>query len=311
MSGQEFIQARKTQLPYYRSVPLFLRSQTDTFVLYKKNGETLNEMRIATGTHPTPLFIKKRDKITGIQEVQAAFNKRLQAYIAAGNTKKIRETVRRIVEETLAEPRSGSLEGVSKTVGMLVREYTKETHVIQTLIDVSAVDYTTVIHSINVMALVLAYANTVGFTETQKKVLGISALLHDVGKTKVNPEIVKANRRLTKEEFQIMQHHTVLGYRILNRCQFADSHIKTTALQHHEKCDGSGYPNQLRDSKEVAQIIGLIDCYEALTNDDRLYRNSMEPLNALEFLREDVSAGKFKKEIFTNFAQSLVFLYNP
>jgi len=311
MRGLEFIQARKTQLKYYRSVPLFLRTQTNRFVLYKKDGETLDDMRIAAGTHPSRLFIRKKDKLVGIQEVQKAFHTRLREYITEGRFDKIRETVGHIVEETLAEPRSGSLEGVSETVGILVREFTKETHVIKNLIDVSAIDYTTVIHSINVMALVLAYANTVGCTESQKKILGISALLHDVGKTKINSDILKSKRPLTKEEFKIMQEHTIHGFRILDKCQFVDSEIKTTALQHHEKCDGSGYPHQRRNIDKTAQIVGLIDCYEALTNDDRLYRNSMAPLQALELLRGDVLTGKFNKDIFANFAQSLVFLYNP
>ncbi len=310
MITQEFIRARNTQLQYYRSVPLFFQSLPDKFVLYKKQGETLDEMRITTGKHPDVLFIKKSDKIAGIKEVQKAFNEKLEEYIITGKADKIRYTLGCIVEETLSEPRSGSLEGVSKTVAILVREYTHETHVLRNIIDISAIDYTTVIHSINVMALSLAYANTIGFTSAQKKILGVSALLHDVGKTKINPAILKANRRLEDEEFKTIKRHTTLGYNILSTCKFTDLEIRTTALQHHEKCDGSGYPNQLRNISETAQIVGIIDCYEALTADDRPYRNSMEPLKALGLLRDEVKAGKFNKEIFANFARSLVSLYS-
>jgi HD-GYP domain-containing protein (c-di-GMP phosphodiesterase class II) len=55
----------------------------------------------------------------------------------------------------------------------------------------------------------------------------------------------------------------------------------------------------------------LIDCYEALTNDDRPYRNAMEPLKALKRLRGDGLAGKFSRDKFTNLAHSLVGLYHP
>ena len=307
--SREFILARKFQLQYYRHVPLFYRTNGEKYVLYKRSGETLSEMRIEKEAHPAQLFIHRQDKIRGIQETQQAFNTQLQSQIDAGEPAKVRETISHIVEETLAEPRSGSLEGLSATVRILVQDYTRDSQILKNLLDVSASDYTTVIHSINVMALVLAYANSVDFTPAQKKVLAISALLHDVGKTKIDPGILKAERQLTDDEFKRMQRHTILGHDILARCRFAESDIKKTALQHHEKLDGHGYPHGLRDISEPAQIIGLIDCYEALTNDDRPYRNAMEPLKALELLRDDVMAGKFSKKKFAHFANSLVGMY--
>ena len=306
----DYIQARNSQLHFYRTVGLFHRAQNDQFALYKPPGQILNEMRLTTGQHPRRLYIRRQDKLAGLKEAQRAFNTQLETHIAANNPEKVREAVAHIVEETLAEPRSGSLEGLSTTVGLLVRNYTDDSRILKTLVDVSASDYTTVLHSINVMALVLAYADTAGMSPARKKVIGISALLHDVGKTKVDPHTLKAERRLCDEEFQEMQRHTTLGHHILKSCRFADADIRTTALQHHEKLDGSGYPNQLRNISATAQIVGLIDCYEALTNDDRPYRNAMEPLKALELLRDDVMAGKFSQEIFANLAQSLVKMYN-
>ena len=84
-----------------------------------------------------------------------------------------------------------------------------------------------------------------------------------------------------------------------------------TALQHHEKLDGSGYPLHTTNIEEFAQIVSIIDCYEALTNDDRLYRKSMTPLNALEVIQaEIVDTGKFSKELFKNFAHLLLRFYN-
>jgi HD-GYP domain-containing protein (c-di-GMP phosphodiesterase class II) len=56
---------------------------------------------------------------------------------------------------------------------------------------------------------------------------------------------------------------------------------------------------------EISQIIGIIDCYEALTNDDRPYRSAMRPYDALGIIKKDVIAGKFQKSIFEKFAYSL------
>jgi len=301
-----YIPARKTQLHYYKDVPLYVRGKGQKFVLYKPSGMTLNDMRISEGLHPNKLYIKQTDKVAGIQEVQKVFNKQLKENIKSNNPEKVKETVVSIVEETLTEPRSGSLEGVSDTVNILVDEYTQEHDVIKNLFDVSSKDYTTALHSINVMALVLSYAVYEDFALSQQKTMGLCALLHDVGKTKINTDLLVAPRRLTDEEFLEIQRHTTMGFNILSNCKFESREIKLTALQHHEKLDGSGYPNQLTQIQEMSKIIGFIDCYEALTNDDRPYRSAMDPLKALMLIKKDVEAGKFDKRIFEKFAHSLL-----
>jgi putative nucleotidyltransferase with HDIG domain len=274
--------------------------------MYKPAGVTLDEMRIEQGLHPQKLYIRQSDKIAGIREVQKVFNQQLRDDIRTNNFQKVRDTVVDIVRETLTEPRSGSLEGVAQTVHILVTEYTQEAEIIRQLMDVSSTDYSTVLHSINVMALALGYAAYVDLNLHQKKILGLCALLHDVGKTRVDANILKAPRKLTDEEFREMQRHTLTGYNILSGCRFGDNEIKLTALQHHEKLDGSGYPSGTRRICETAQIIGLIDCYEALTNDDRPYRDAMEPLRCLQLLKNDVEVGKFNRRVFEKFAYSLI-----
>jgi HD-GYP domain-containing protein (c-di-GMP phosphodiesterase class II) len=303
---QDFIQARKSQFNYYKKIPLYIYTKDKKFVMYKPPGQSLNDMRVENGLYPEKLYIRQEDKIQGIQEIQKVFNRQLKEDIQSKNPQKVKETVVNIVQETLTEPRSGSLEGVSETVNILVSDLAQESDIIKSLLDVSTKDYTTVLHSINVMALVLGYASFVNYPVAQKKILGISALLHDVGKTKINLELLTAPRKLTDEEFKEIKRHTTMGYNILSNCKFGNNEIRQAALQHHEKLDGSGYPNRTKQISEAAQIIGLIDCYEALTNDDRPYRSAMDPLKALELLKKDVEAGKFDKDIFGKFAYSLL-----
>lgn len=303
---QEYIPARKSLLNFYKNVPLYYRTEDNKFVLYKSSGITLLDMRIDEGLYPEILYIKQNDKIKGIQEVQKVFNQQLKEDIRSDNPEKVKETLVNIMEETFTEPKSGSLEGMSDTMNIIVHEYTEHFDVMKNLLDVTGRDYTTAIHSINVMSLVLGYAFYVNFSLPQKKVLGLSALLHDVGKTKINTDLLTKAEKLTEEEFNEMRRHTIEGYNILSNCKFMDKEIKYTALNHHEKLDGSGYPYGKKKISEADQIVGLIDCYEALTNDDRPYRRAIDPLSALELIKKDVEAGEFDRNIFENFAYSLV-----
>ena len=262
-------------------------------------------MRLNQARHPESLYIKTTDKILGIQEAQKAFNQKLETDIESGNFSEIKNTLATIMEETLTEPRSGSLEGISNTMDIL-NEYLTSSDVIKNLLDVSNTDYSTIMHSINVMTFALGFAVHSKYSKANTKILGLAALLHDVGKTQISLEILTAPRKLTNEEFRLMQQHTVIGYNILKKCRFDSKEIRRAALDHHEKVDRSGYPNGKENISEMSHVISIIDCYEALTNDDRPYRNAMAAYEALDLIKRDVEAGKFSKHVFEGFIRSLV-----
>ena len=307
---EEFIFVKNSLLYFYRKVPLYYYSDNGEYILYKPAGITLKEMRIKKKLLPKKLFIKQKTKIEAIKEVQKGYNDQLKDSIKRNDFKRIRKTLHNIVELTFEEPITASLEGVRNTVNILVDEYTDNFHILTGLLDLTAKDYTTFVHSVNVTALTLGYASYVNFNPAQKKILGLSALLHDIGKARINPYLLTAPRKLTEEEFIKVQKHTIIGYNILNRCRFQNDKIKNIALQHHEKLDGSGYPSGKTNIDEFAQIVSIIDCYEALTNYERVYRKPMPPLVALELIKSEiVDAGKFSKEIFKDFAYSLLRFY--
>jgi putative nucleotidyltransferase with HDIG domain len=303
--ASDYILARESQLHFYKDIPLYTKTSKG-YVYYKPAGMTLGEMRLNEGRHPAKLYIFQKDKLKGLQEAQKGFNKALKENIQSGNQGQIKETLVTIMDETLMEPRSGSLEGVSDTVDILVKDYVGESEVIENLLNVSSQDYTTALHSINVMAIAIGFAVYAGFDPYDTRILGLAALLHDVGKTKINPEILKADRKLSDQEFEEMKRHTIIGFNILDKCKFSDRRIKLAALNHHEKLDGKGYPNGKSNLPEFAQIIGIIDSYEALTNDDRLYRNATKPVSALTIIKEDVTSQKFDSKIFEKLAYSLL-----
>jgi len=307
----EFTLIKSSHFFAYEKFPLYYQSDSGDFVLYKPAGITLEDMRIRERLLPKKLYIQKKNKIKAVKEIQKEFNSQLKQSIQQKDQANVRNIVQNVVKVTLEEPVSGSIEGIDETVGILVSEFTKDFNVIKSLLDLTAKDYTTVLHSVNVMALALGYARYVNYDQGQKRILGLAALLHDVGKVRIKTEVLQAPRQLTDEEFKEVQQHTVKGYNILDKCKFSNSEIKITALQHHEKLDGTGYPLHTFRITEFAQIVSIIDCYEALTNDDRLYRKSLAPLNALEVIQSEiVDTGKFSKEIFKNFARLLLLFYN-
>ncbi len=301
-----YIKVRKSNLFLYESVPLYYKANAERFGIYKPSGIYLKEMRVKENLIPRQLYLKKTDKAKGMRDVQKAFNKQLQDDIKSNNLQNVKTTVVELVEEMFSEPSSGVLEGLSSTVNIIVGEYTNDPDVIKNFWQISDKDYTTALHSVNVMALAIRYAISQRFNKIQTKLLGLCALLHDVGKTKTDQEILKAPRKLSDEEFAKIKSHPTQGYNLLKRCKFSNPEVKLTALQHHEKLDGSGYPSGLTQLSDFSRIISILDCFEALTNDERPYRDSMIPFKALDLIQKDVIAGKLDKDIFAKFIYSLL-----
>jgi HD-GYP domain-containing protein (c-di-GMP phosphodiesterase class II) len=103
-----------------------------------------------------------------------------------------------------------------------------------------------------------------------------------------------------------MKRHPKLGEFIIKVKSGIDGRIARGALEHHEKLDGSGYPKGTRHISFVGQLLGIIDCYEALTNEERPYRSAKSPLETLKVIKKDVEAGKFDRIIFEKFCYSLI-----
>jgi len=300
----DMIRARKSQMKHYR-IPLYVRTDEGKYVLYKPEGMLLEDMRVKTGKFPSALFFRTEDKLQGIKELQKAFNEKLRESIKSQDATKTKTILVDLVRETLTEPRAGSLDGLADTVDILANECAQEPAVLRALANVYFKDYTTAIHSVNVMALTLAFSLHSQQSLESSKTMGLAALLHDVGKTQIDQGIIRANRKLTEEEFEEMKRHPTIGYKILKKCDFANQAILDGAREHHEKLDGSGYPRGISRVSVAGQIIGLVDCYEAITNDDRPYRNAMDPLEALKLVKREVEAGKFDRRLFERFARSL------
>jgi HD-GYP domain-containing protein (c-di-GMP phosphodiesterase class II) len=291
-------------LKYYVRVPLFCEVSPSVFTLYKSAGEPIPEDRLAEGLHPR-LYLQRKDRLEAIQEAQRGFRREISRSIETGDVAGVKDTLCHLVSETLHEPRAGTLQTLPDTVDILVSGYSKHPAIMRTFATISNKDYTTVIHSVNVMALTLNYCFHEGISIAEAKRLGLGALLHDVGKTEIPSDILQAPRKLTPSEFEVMKSHPAIGEKLLRAISRLGRDIAQAALEHHEKLDGSGYPHGLNRISFGGQLVGLVDCYEALTNEDRPYRHAMNPMETLKLIQEDVRSGKFDRALFEKFCYSL------
>lgn len=305
MDQPNYIRVRDSQINYYVEVPLYHRTGKNAYCLYKPPGTKLAEIRLSQKRHPR-LFIQQTDRIIAIKEIQKEFNRQISDSIKTGNALRVKATLCNLVEETLAEPRSGTLRSAPETIDSLITGYSKHPDILKTFAYISFKDYTTVIHSVNVMALTLGFCFYSNFPLQKTRKIGLAALLHDVGKTEIPSSILKAPRKLSTQEFNIMKTHPTIGREIIRDKNKIGGGVADGAYEHHEKLDGSGYPLGTTRISYIGQLLGIIDCYEALTNEDRPYRRARQPLETLKFLKNDVEAGKFSRDIFEKFCYSLI-----
>lgn len=140
-------------------------------------------------------------------------------------------------------------------------------------------------HSVDVATMAMIVAKKHGLKQNEVYELGISGLLHDVGKSKIPNEILNKAGKLTDEEFMMMKQHTLFGYQILKEKDDLSNPIKLGVLQHHEKMNGRGYPMGVSADKInlFARIISVADIYDALVT-ERPYKKPFSPRDAVEMI---------------------------
>jgi putative nucleotidyltransferase with HDIG domain len=141
-------------------------------------------------------------------------------------------------------------------------------------------------HCERVATYALAVAGELGLDDVQRTTINFGAYLHDVGKVKVPHEILNKPGKLSAEEFQTMAQHPVWGIEMLEEIEFPWD-IKPIIRWHHEKYDGSGYPDRLvgEEIPVTAQVVGVADVFDALTS-ARSYRTAMSHDDAMRVMAE-------------------------
>lgn len=195
----------------------------------------------------------------------------------------------RVLRETLEAYEKNQETGLGQlreVVAEMIDQIYENKEVVYNMIDIRSYDNYTYAHSVNVCTLALIMGCWMNLTRQDLEILGIGALLHDVGKIYINLEILNKPEPLLPEEYELVKTHTVKGYELLKEkmsISYISAHI---AYQHHERVDGSGYPRGLSHEKihRFAKIVAVADVYDAMTS-QRVYREALPSDQVLKELK--------------------------
>ncbi|TCV88989.1 HD-GYP domain-containing protein [Sulfurirhabdus autotrophica] len=164
-------------------------------------------------------------------------------------------------------------------------------------------DYT-YLHSVAVCALMIALGKHMGIEGDTLKSLGMAGLLHDVGKMAIPDDVLNKPGRLTDQEFDVVKTHPVRGWEVLKASYGVDEIALEVCLHHHEKVDGSGYPDKLsgNDLLLFARMGAVCDVYDAITS-NRCYKAGWAPAEALRKMAE--WQGHFDPVVFQSFVKTV------
>ncbi len=174
---------------------------------------------------------------------------------------------------------------IGDIVGNIVDDVLDNKDTMINMLDLKTFDDYTYLHSTNVAVLSLVLGVTMNFNRIELQRLGLSSILHDIGKVFIPKMILNKPEKLTNDEFTIIQSHSTRGYEYLRSNYDFPTSSYLGILQHHEKYDGSGYPIKLEREQIhlYGRIISITDVYDALTS-NRPYRNAMLPSEAIEYI---------------------------
>lgn len=171
-------------------------------------------------------------------------------------------------------------------------------------------DDTVYAHSINVGMIARVLGKWLKMSNDDLDTLTIAGFLHDIGKLTIPPEVLTKTGKLTDEEFAKIRKHPLNSYKILSTIPNIDKRILYAALQHHERYDGSGYPDHLKGDRidDFAAIMAIADVYDAMTA-SRSYRSAKCAFEVIDDFEKD-GFQKYNAKFIMTFLQHIADYYN-
>ena len=302
--SEEYLVVRPSQIQFFKTVPFYYQSKEGEFLLYKKTGEVLDRERADENRHPA-LFIQKKDKERALKELTKGLNTEFARQLAQGGLVEIKTALGNIVQEALTPDQEAAILALPETLDILFSNMDRDHTTMEYLTKIASTSNMIVEHTVNVTALTLQYCFFTGISEKETATLALCALLHDVGAAGLDRNLIESEKRLSPKEFEIYKTHAEKGHDMIILNTDFDVAVANVALEHHERLDKSGYPNGTDILCRESQLIGMIDCYEALTYQSKPFRKAKTPFKTLHLIKDEVIAGKFSKELFKTFTSCL------
>ncbi len=173
------------------------------------------------------------------------------------------------------------------------------------LLRIKQADEYTYMHSISSCVLLVAFCQYLGIDEKSIREVSIGGMLHDIGKMKIPDTILNKPGKMSDIEYSLMKKHVEHGLAIVEQTPSISQLTKNIISQHHERLDGTGYPNGLKGNEisKFGQIAAIVDVYDAMTS-DRCYQSGRQPT---EVLKQLFKWGKslFDKDLVQQYIQCI------
>ncbi|MCC5858512.1 MAG: HD-GYP domain-containing protein [Ectothiorhodospiraceae bacterium] len=223
---------------------------------------------------------------------------------SAGHAGGVRERSRVYLQKVFKDGRLGAsldTDEAKEVVRGLVETISADANAAIWLTQLKRKDEYTSLHCLNVCVLTLAFCRHLGYSSEDLQMIGLGALLHDIGKTQTPLEILNKPGPLTRDEFAVMKRHPEDGYRLMLRTGQLPEVSLSIIRSHHERIPGDGYPLALRGSELQVPVlaVAIADVYDAMTS-DRIYHQGIGTDLALRMMYEQ-AAQTFGQELMEAF----------
>lgn len=204
--------------------------------------------------------------------------------------KEIKANVSAVIKDVFNDVRMGKtfeVKEIKAQVSHIVDSVFRNKDALLCLSNLKEYDDYTFVHSVHVCILTVSFGRHLGLQKNRLENIGLGGLLHDIGKTRIPESILNKPGKYTEEEYTIMKRHVTLGMEVLGRYEHISQEAMLLASQHHERYNGTGYPNKLYGEKIslTGQIGSLSDVYDALTY-NRVYQKASSCHSAIKRLYE-------------------------
>jgi HD-GYP domain-containing protein (c-di-GMP phosphodiesterase class II) len=225
----------------------------------------------------------------------------------AQHAAKLRARSAQAMRDLYAEARMGKAvdaDQCSELVNDVAESIERHPDAFRSVARLKTADEYTYMHSVAVCALMVSLGREIGLGEAQCREAGLAGLMHDLGKAFVPQEILNKPGKLTPEEFDIMKTHPAKGAEVLAGARNISAGVLDVCLHHHERIDGTGYPERLPSDRitQIARMGAICDVYDAVTS-NRPYKAGWDPAHSLTQMAS--WQGHFDRDLFKSFIRCI------
>lgn len=204
--------------------------------------------------------------------------------------KEIKDEAKKTIQNIMDDIRFGrqiETEKVEHIVDKMIDSIFRNQDALVSLGRIKKKDEYTYMHSVSVGVLMISFGKHLGFDTSLLKEIGIGAMLHDIGKMMVPEAVLTKEEKLTDDEFAVMRKHAEYGRELMEKSHGMTDNAINIAAQHHERIDGTGYPQGLKGEEisYYSKAAAIADVYDAMTS-QRCYQEKYMPTVVLKKLYE-------------------------